>query len=48
MSLRQNGLRFVDDIYRYISLNDYLQFSIEILFKFAPNGPVNKMQFWFR
>ena len=41
---RKNGLHFPDDIFKCIFLNETISVSLEILLKFAPNGPINNIQ----
>ena len=41
---RQNGIRFPDDIFKCIFLNENVSISIKIPLKFVPKGPINNMQ----
>ena len=38
---RQNGLRFADDTFKRLFLDENVRISIRISLKFVPNGPIN-------
>ena len=40
---RQNGRHFLDDIFKWIFLNENASISIDISLKFVPNGPINNI-----
>ena len=42
-TLRQNGRRFADDVFKCIFLNENIWISIKITLKFVPKGPVNNI-----
>ena len=41
--LRQNGLHFPDDIFKWIFLNENVWITINISLKFIPRGPINNI-----
>ena len=40
---RQDGRHFLDDIFKYIFLNENVRITIKISLKFAPKGPINNI-----
>ena len=40
---RQNGRRFLDDIFKRIFLNENVRIPIDIPLKCVPNGPINNI-----
>ena len=40
---KQNGLRFPNDIFKRIFMNENIWISIEISLKFVPKGPINNI-----
>ena len=43
---RQNGLRFADDTFKRIFLNENVRVSVKISLKFVPKGPINNIPAW--
>ena len=42
-SLKQNGRRFRDDIFKCLFLDENIYISIKISLKFVPKGPINNI-----